>query len=66
MPLLSCCFGAVGYIFGLFGVCWVMPMSIVELCACWQGRFGCHLNGYIWIVVPHCLMWCVVCLEGKE
>ena len=46
-------------IFGLFGVCWVMPMSVVELCACWQGRFGCHLNGYIWIVVPHCLMWCI-------
>ena len=36
-----------------------MPMSVVELCACWQGRFGCHLNGYIWIVVPHCLMWCI-------
>ena len=29
-------------IFGLFGVCWVMPMSVVELFACWQGQFGCH------------------------
>ena len=48
-------------VFGLLGVCWVMPMSVVELLACWQGRFGRHRNGYIWIVVPHCLMWCVVC-----
>ena len=24
-------------VFGLFGVCWVMPMTIVELLACWQG-----------------------------
>ena len=46
-------------VFGLFGVCWVMPMSTVELLACWQGRFGRHCNGYIWIVVPHCLMWCI-------
>ena len=46
-------------VFGLFGVCWVMPMSVVELLACWQGRFGRHRNGYIWIAVPHCLMWCI-------
>ena len=24
-------------VFGLFGVCWVMPMFVVELLACWQG-----------------------------
>ena len=46
-------------VLGLFGVCWVMPMSIVELLACWQGRFGRHHNGDIWIFVPHCLMWCI-------
>ena len=46
-------------VFGLFGVCWVMPMSVVELFACWQGRFGCHQNGDIWMVVPYCLMWCI-------
>ena len=46
-------------VFGLFGVCWVMPMFVVELLACWQGRFGRHRNGYIWIVLPHCLMWCI-------
>ena len=43
-------------VFGLFGVCWVMPMSVVELLACWQGRFDRHHNGDIWMVVPHCLM----------
>ena len=46
-------------VFGLFGVCSVMPMSVVELLACWQGRFGRHRNGYIWIAVPLCLMWCI-------
>ena len=29
-------------VLGLFGVSWVMPQCIVELLACWQGRFGCH------------------------
>ena len=32
---------------------------MVELLACWQGKFGCHRNGVIWMVVPHCLMWCI-------
>ena len=46
-------------VFGLFGVCWVMPMSVVGLFACWQGRFGRHCNGDIWKVIPLCLMWCI-------
>ena len=33
-------------VFGLFGVSWVMPQSVVGLLACWQGRFGYHRNGY--------------------
>ena len=45
-------------VFGLFGVSWVMPLSVVGLFACWQGRFGCHRNGVIWKVVLLCLMWC--------
>ena len=59
-------------IFGLFGVCWVLPMSVVELLACWQGHFGCHRNGYIWIFVPYCLMLCIWkeinsrCFEDSE
>ena len=46
-------------VFGLFGVYWVMPMSVVELFACQQGRFSRHRNGDIWMVVPHCLMGCI-------
>ena len=34
-----------------------MPKSVVGLLACWQGWFGRHRNGHIWIIVPHCLMW---------
>ena len=43
----------------LFGVHWAMPKPIVELFACWQGWFGCHRNGCIWIIIPHCLRWCI-------
>ena len=34
-------------VLGLFGVSWVLPKSVVELLACWLGRFGCHRNGHI-------------------
>ena len=44
---------------GLFGVCWVMPKSVVDLLASWQGQFGRRHNKYVWIVVPHCLVWCI-------
>ena len=59
-------------IFGLFGVYWVMPMSVGGLFSCWQGRFGRYRNGDIWKVVLHCLMWCVWkernsrCFEDNE
>ena len=46
-------------VFGLFGVSWVMPLSVVGLFACWQGHFGRHRNGVIWKVVPLCLLWCI-------
>ena len=46
-------------VFGLFGVSWVMPLSVIGLFACWQGRFGRHRNGDIWKVVPLCMMWCL-------
>ena len=61
-----------GIWFLVYLVCWVMPMSVVKLFACWQGRFGRHCNGDIWMVVLHCLMWCIWkernnrCFEDNE
>ena len=46
-------------VFGLFGVSWVMLLSVVGFFACWQGCFGRHRNGVIWKVVPFYLMWCI-------
>uniref|UniRef100_A0A2N9GHH3 Uncharacterized protein n=1 Tax=Fagus sylvatica TaxID=28930 RepID=A0A2N9GHH3_FAGSY len=46
-------------VFVLFGVSWVMPSSVLELLACWQGRFGRHCSSEIWNAIPHCLMWCL-------
>ena len=49
-----------------------MSKTVVELLACWQGNFGHHRNGVIWMVVPHCLMWCIwqernnQCFENSE
>ena len=42
---------------GLFGVSWVMPHTVLGLLGCWQGSLGRHRNGYIWSIIPHCLMW---------
>ena len=59
-------------VFGLFGVSWVMPLSVVGLFAYWQGHFGRLRNGVIWKVVPLCLMWCIWkernnrCFEDSE
>ena len=46
-------------VFTLFGIHWVMPKTVVDLFACWQGKLGRHRNSAIWMVVPHCLMWCI-------
>ena len=46
-------------VFELFGVTWVMPISVLDLLECWQGSFGRHRNSSISRVVPHCLMWCI-------
>ena len=46
-------------VLGLFGVSWAMLQSIVGLLACWPGKFRHHRNGHIWLIVPHCLMWCL-------
>ena len=46
-------------VFTLFCIHWIMPKTVVELLACWQGKFGRHRNAAIWVAVPHCLMWCI-------
>ena len=45
--LWSLILGLWSLISGLYGVYWVMPKSVVELLACWQGRFARHQNGHI-------------------
>ena len=46
--------------------------KVVGLLACWQGWFGQHRNGHIWIIVPHGLMRCLwrernsKCFEDNE
>ena len=46
-------------VFTLFGIHWVMLKTVVDLLACWQGKLGRHRNSAIWMIVPHCLMWCI-------
>ena len=59
-------------VFGLFGVNWIVPLSVVGLFAYWQGHFGRLCNGVIWKIVPSCLMWCIWkernnrCFEDSE
>ena len=73
-PFLHCLVVMVlwSIVLGLFGVSWVMPQSVLGLLAYWQGKFGHHRNGYIWLIVSHCLMWCLWkernsrCFEDNE
>ena len=46
-------------VFTLFGIHWVMPKTVVDLLACWQGKLGRHRNSAIWMTVPHCFIWCI-------
>ena len=42
-------------------------LGYAKVCCC-----GLHRNGYVWIVAPHCLMWCLWkkrnsrCFEDSE
>ena len=56
---MSYCFWVVVYGVHLVWYLLAMPNTVVELLACWQGNFGHHFNGVIWMAVPHCLMWCI-------
>jgi hypothetical protein len=46
-------------VFGLFGVCWVMPGQVLQLWAGWQICVGDTKNLVVWRMVPHCVMWCL-------
>ena len=56
----------------VFGISWVMPQFVVGLLACWQGRLSRYWNGHVWLIVHHCLMWCLWrernsrCFEDNE
>jgi hypothetical protein len=41
-----------------FGLCWVMPRSVMELLASWWSS-GCSRSAVIWKMVPLCIMWCI-------
>ena len=47
------------WFFCVFGLAWVMPCSVMELLACWEGSFG---KGRIWKTVSLCIMW----YKGRE
>jgi hypothetical protein len=46
-------------VLAMFGMCWVMPGSVRELLAAWQGKMGKHPKHIIWRAAPHCVMWCL-------
>ena len=51
-------------VFGLFGVYWVMPLSIVGLFACWQCSLWSPLQ---WRYLDGCSsLFVVVHLEGEK
>ena len=43
----------------LFGIHWVLPKTMGDLLACWQGKLGRHLNSAIWMAGPHFLTWSI-------
>ena len=56
----------------LFGVIWVVPQSVTDLFAAWQGPFGRHRNIDLWMAVLYCVLWYLWrerytrCFKGKE
>lgn len=56
-PIASQLWSMVSTLFG--GFFCVFPKDVVELLACWPGKFRKHRNGVIWKMdmLPHCLMW---------
>ena len=45
-------------IFSWLGLSWVMPSSILDLCACWCS-FGRTKSAMVWKMVPICIFWSI-------
>ena len=46
-------------VFSSIRICWVMPQRVADLLDCWSCNFRRHRNIVVWMIVPHCLMWCI-------
>ncbi len=46
-------------VFGMFGVQWVMPQTVVDLFCSWLGNRGRQSSILIWKMIPHHLIWCL-------
>jgi hypothetical protein len=46
-------------VFGMFGVQWVMPQTVLDLFCSWLGNRRRHNSILIWKMIPHCLIWCL-------
>uniref|UniRef100_A0A2N9H161 Reverse transcriptase zinc-binding domain-containing protein n=1 Tax=Fagus sylvatica TaxID=28930 RepID=A0A2N9H161_FAGSY len=46
-------------VFGMFGVQWVMPRTIMDLFSCWSGQLRSHDTVLVWKMISHCLIWCL-------
>ena len=46
-------------VFGLFGMQWVMPSSVLDLFSCWMGSLGRNDYVLVWKMITHHLIWCL-------
>ena len=53
-------------VFGMFGVQWVMPRSVLDLYSCWMGRLGRNDSVLVWKMILHCLIWCLWCERNSR
>ncbi|KAG2721506.1 hypothetical protein I3843_02G071700 [Carya illinoinensis] len=42
------------------GLSWVMPKSVVDLLACWNGHHNSSQLIAAWGMIPLCLVWCLL------
>uniref|UniRef100_A0A2N9IDI8 Reverse transcriptase zinc-binding domain-containing protein n=1 Tax=Fagus sylvatica TaxID=28930 RepID=A0A2N9IDI8_FAGSY len=63
--LLHCSFSRElwNMILALFGVQWVMPCTVLDLLACWQGSFGKHRHVELWRGYKVPLTWLLISQE---